>query len=398
MSAEKINVVVVGIGGRGSWAAKKLSAEPGFNLAALCEKNPGKLAYFQERNGLTDVPGFIRFADCLAQVDFDAVVVTTPDGNHAEIVLPALEAGKFVFVEKPLEISVEKCNAIIEADAAAGGKTMVGFNLRFAPVYVKIKELIDRGELGKLLTLQADEFYDGGRTYFRRWNRQRDIGGGLWITKACHDFDLLYWLAGTTPLALNAFDNLGYYRHRPDATLYCANCPHNETCPDSFYGIKRREGVTEKLIAEVGADYGDPRPDLCLFNSDKDTFDHGTAAIEFESGILGTYTCNVVTGFSDRRIRVSGTRATVDGSLESGKLLLRYRDPSRVEEIDTAAEAGAHGGGDHFIYQSFRNFILGVEPPKVRPTEAIVPVLLGLAANRSSDQKRRVALTEFGIF
>jgi predicted dehydrogenase len=191
MSAEKINVVVVGIGGRGSWAAKKLSAEPGFNLAALCEKNPGKLAYFQERNGLTDVPGFIRFADCLAQVDFDAVVVTTPDGNHAEIVLPALESGKFVFVEKPLEISVEKCNAIIEADAAAGGKTMVGFNLRFAPVYVKIKELIDRGELGKLLTLQADEFYDGGRTYFRRWNRQRDVGGGLWITKACHDFDLL---------------------------------------------------------------------------------------------------------------------------------------------------------------------------------------------------------------
>lgn len=191
MSSEIINVVVTGIGGRGSWAAKKLRAEPGFNLVALCEKNPGKLAFFQQQEGISDLPGFANFADCLTQIDFEAVVVTTPDGHHAEIVLPALAAGKYVFVEKPLEISVEKCRAIIDADAAAGGKTWVGFNLRFAPVYVKIKELIDRGVLGKILTIQADEFYDGGRTYFRRWNRLREVGGGLWITKACHDFDLL---------------------------------------------------------------------------------------------------------------------------------------------------------------------------------------------------------------
>jgi predicted dehydrogenase len=396
MSSEIINVVVTGIGGRGSWAAKKLRAEPGFNLVALCEKNPGKLAFFQQQEGISDLPGFANFADCLTQIDFEAVVVTTPDGHHAEIVLPALAAGKYVFVEKPLEISVEKCRAIIDADAAAGGKTWVGFNLRFAPVYVKIKELIDRGVLGKILTIQADEFYDGGRTYFRRWNRLREVGGGLWITKACHDFDLLCWLAGETPLALNAFDGLNYYRPRADATLFCADCPHNETCPDSYFGIKRREGVTEKLLAEVGAEFGDPRPDLCLFNSDKNTFDHGIASVEFNHGILGTYTCNVVTGFSDRRIRVSGTRGTVDGSLETGKLRLQRRDPSGVEEIDAAAETAAHGGGDNYIFQSFRNFILGADSPCVRPAEAIIPVLLGLAANRSSDEKRRVALTEFG--
>lgn len=397
MSAENIKVVVTGVGGRGSWAVKKLLSEPGFQIVSLCEKNSGKLAWFQTQAGISALPAFTRFADCLERIEFDAVIVTTPDANHAEIVLPALQAGKFVFVEKPLEISQEKCQAIIEADSVAGGRTFVGFNLRFAPVYVKIKELIEHGELGQILTIQADEFYDGGRTYFRRWNRLRQIGGGLWITKACHDFDLICWLAGEMPLAINAFDGLNYYRPRKDATLYCADCPHKDTCPDSYYVIKSREKVTGKLLAEVAAEHGDPRPDLCLYNSDKDTFDHGIATVAFHHGILGTYTCNVVTGFSNRRIRVSGTRGTVDGDLESGKLILQRRDPALVEEIDAQAETRTHGGGDDFIFQSFRNFILGQEAPKVQPTEAMIPVLLGLAANRSSDEKRRVNLSEFRL-
>lgn len=57
------------------------------------------------------------------------------------------------------------------------------------------------------------------------------------------------------------------------------------------------------------------RPDLCLFNSDGDTFDHGIATVHYENAIYATYTCNVISGFTDRRIRVSGTRGTLDGAL-----------------------------------------------------------------------------------
>ena len=63
--------------------------------------------------------------------------------------------------------------------------------------------------VGRVLTVQADEFYDGGRGYFRRWNRLRSEGGGLWLTKASHDFDLLYWLSGrTAPLDLDVHAQL----------------------------------------------------------------------------------------------------------------------------------------------------------------------------------------------
>lgn len=391
----RTRVVVVGIGGRGSWAAQKLAGDgERYELVALCEKNLGKLDYFKKGSGLEHVPGYASFAECLDQVAFDAAVVTTPDGTHADVAIPALQAGKYVFVEKPLDITAERCRQIVEADRQAGGKTFVGFNLRFAPVYVKIKELVDQGVIGEVLTIQADEFYDGGRTYFRRWNRLRAYGGGLWITKASHDFDLLYWLAGRKPLAVYASAELSYYVPCADAALYCADCAYRDTCADSFYVIKKARGTTGKLLAEVAAEFGDPRPDLCLYNSDKDTFDHGTVTVEFEGGLLATYTCNVVAGFTERRIRIAGTRGTIDGKLGGEELLLTQRDPTRVEHI-ALETSGGHGGADERLFQEFHAFTQGLGEPKVRPAEATVAVLLGLAATHSADTKSRVELGGF---
>ena len=393
---DRVRMVVAGIGGRGLWAAKKLAQETGYKLVGLCEKNLGKLEYVRAHEGFADVSGYGSIEECIGRADFDALVVTTPDCTHADVSVPALEAGKHVFVEKPLDATEEGCRRIVEADSRAGGKTFVDFNLRFAPVYVKVQDLLDRGAIGEILTIQADEFYDGGRTYFRRWNRLRRFGGGLWITKASHDFDLLYWLAGREPVSVCADAELGYYRQRDDAPLYCADCGMRDSCPDSFFVIKRSRGIQGRLLSEVAAEYGDPRPDLCLYNSDKDTFDHGTASVVFEGGILATYTCNVVAGFTERRIRVSGTLGSIDGVLGDQKVVLRLRDPAREVEVPLGPGGGGHGGADDAVFAHFRQFVREQREPKVRPREAAVAVLMGLAATRSGDEKRRVEMAEFG--
>jgi len=397
-TADKVvRVAAVGIGGRGSWAARRLADHPGYELVALCDINSGKLGWWKQKYELEHVPSFASIHECLAGADFDAVVVTTHDGAHGDVAVPALEAGKFVFVEKPLDISEAKCRAIVEADRKAGGRTFVGMNLRYAPFYAAVRRLLDQRAVGRVLTIQADEFYDGGRTYFRRWNRLRSFGGGLWITKACHDFDLLHWLADAEPLSVSAVDALSYYVPRDDAPLHCADCERRDECPDGFYAIKKRRNVTEKLLSEVAAEHGAPRADLCLYNSDKETFDHGIATVEFERGVLGTYTCNVVAGFSDRRLRVAGTEAAIDGSLCGKTVVLRKRDPSATEEIPVEIATGGHGGGDRRLFDDFHDFVLGRGEPKVRPAEGMVAVLMGLAATRSSDEKRRVEMSEFGL-
>jgi len=393
--SKRTRAIVAGAGGRGRWAARSVLNNESYELVALLERDPDRLEHRKKELGLPDLPGYTAIEQCIEAETFDAALVAVGDSHHAEVTVPLLEAGKYVFVEKPLETTAEKCRAIVAADERAGGKTFVGFNLRFAPVYMKIRELIEAGALGRILTIQADEFYNGGRTYFRRWNRLREHSGGLWITKACHDFDILWWMAGKPPVAVSAVAGLDYYVPRDDAPLHCNECDRKDSCPDSHYVIlaakSKRQG---KALPEQPPLTGQP---LCLYNSDKDTFDHGIATVEFENGVFATYTCNVVTGFSDRRIRVSGTKATVDGSLHEQRLILHKRDPSATEEITLASGEGGHGGGDKTILESFHEFAQGRAEPKVRPAQAIVPVLMGLAATRASDEKRRVALAELGL-
>jgi len=127
------------------------------------------------------------------------------------------------------------------------------------------------------------------------------------------------------------------------------------------------------------------RADLCLFNSDKDTFDHGSAIVEFEDGLIASYTVNVVAGFTNRRIRLSGTAATVDGDLISNEIMIQYRDPSRVERIQLTDNASSHGGADEHVMAAFADFIGGDRNNAVSPAEAAVSVRIALAAQESCD-------------
>lgn len=387
----KIKVAMVGMGGRGSWMVEAVAKRPDVEITAVCDRYLKRAEYVARQCQLTTARVFEDIEALLESVDCDAVMVTTTDAHHAEVVVPALRAGKFVFCEKPLETTVKKCKDIIAADRRVGGKTFVGFNLRYAPVYAKVKQIIDSGVLGDLLTIQADEFYDGGRTYFRRWNRFRAEGGGLWITKASHDFDLLYWFAGAKPLTMHALAAKTYYVPKAEAAMQCRYCKLEATCPDR---APREASALVKIREESG---GEPH-DLCLYNAPSDTFDHGIATVAFERSIMATYTCNVVAGFSDRRIRVSGTKGTVEGCLSGKSLTLYKRDPSSCVQVPIEVDLGiSHGGADADVQESFFRFVRGEAEPKCRPQDAITPVCLGLAATLSGDTHRTVSLARFRI-
>jgi predicted dehydrogenase len=380
---QRMRVLIVGAGARAGWFVKTLAQRPDTEIAGLCETVPGRAEEMARRHGLAGVPCYPDVRQALAERACDAAFVLTPDGRHAETVVPVLRAGKFAYCEKPLEVTAAGCRAIVAADRRAGGKTFVGFNLRYAPLYEEVHRRVAAGDVGDLLTIQADEFYDGGRTYFRRWNRLRAMSGGLWITKASHDFDLLAWIAAARPLQVFAAAARGYYLPRPDAARLCRDCPRAEECFDAAPARLRE------------SDRQAPR-DLCLFNADSDTFDHGIATIRFERDIFATYTCNVVAGFTDRRIRVSGTRGTLDGSLSENTLLWRQRDPSRTERIEPARNDSAHGGADDRILEGFLAFARGEGEPRCRPAEAMLAVEIGLAATRSADSGRAVRMGRAG--
>lgn len=390
---KKIRIILAGVGQRGCWGVAAIRACPDFELVGLVDQSPGKLDFIVQDKQLGPIKRFSNLPEALQGVDCDAVAVFTHDAAHADLVVPALKAGKHVFVEKPLDVKEEKLQAIIDADRHAGGRTFVGFNLRYAPVYQTVHRLIQEGAVGKVLTIQADEFYDGGRTYFRRWHRLRSVGGGLWITKACHDFDLLYWMAGANPVSVYASASLDHYRPRSDAAMHCRDCDLNKTCPDRYEKLISPTSRPGKLNAITEKETGQ-KPDLCLFNSSKETFDHGVATVTFANHVIATYTVNVVAGFTNRLMRIGGTKALIDADLVAGTVTLRRRDPSGEEQVPVPTGQGSHGGADGQVFPNFAAFIRGQAPGHryVAPPEAAVAVRIGLAATKSSDENAVVKM------
>lgn len=397
---DPIRIVIVGSGGnRGAWFVGQLAAHPAYRITGLVDLLPQAAQVVAEHYTLTGLPIFTGLEEALAQVDCDAVLVATPDGFHTQAVCTALAQSKYVYVEKPLAITLSDCLAIVRADQEAGGRTMVGFNLRFAPLYRRLRQMIQEGTLGRLLTIQADEFYYGGRTYFRRWNRLRSHSGGLWISKASHDFDLLYWLAAAWPQRISASARLSHYVPKPEAGMYCHDCEIEPDCPDSHLKEVEQEPALRHQLAAVRAQAGAPPPDLCLFNSDKETFDHAIAQVEFENELLAVYTVNVVAPFTDRRIRIGGSEGTVQGSLSSPELRYwrRYQDgdPNQAQHLPLLSDGevdSGHGGGDAFILEDFAAFVRGQPSQAIGPIQASMAVAMGLAATQASDTGQTVEM------
>ena len=189
---------IIGLGLIADFHAKAIQAISGSTgtLVACCSRSPEKAKGFAQKyncRGYSDLQSF------LAHPGLDIVSICSPSGAHLDTALAAAEAGKHVIVEKPLEITPERCDRIIEACEAA--KVSLGgiFQSRFSEVAGLIKRTLDQGRFGKLVLgdayvkwFRSQEYYDDGG-----WHGTRALdGGGALINQSIHAVDLLQWFMG----------------------------------------------------------------------------------------------------------------------------------------------------------------------------------------------------------
>jgi predicted dehydrogenase/threonine dehydrogenase-like Zn-dependent dehydrogenase len=128
----------------------------------------------------------------IADPDVDAVVICTRHGSHASLVVEALRAGRHVFCEKPLALTLQERNEVMEAARAASGTLMVGFNRRFSPLLVEAKPFLDRGAAPRTLVYRVS----AGQLGEDHWAHDLVQGGGRILGEGCHFVDCLSFLAG----------------------------------------------------------------------------------------------------------------------------------------------------------------------------------------------------------
>lgn len=138
-------------------------------------------------------------ADALGRNDIDAVAVCTPSGSHAELTVAALDAGKHVVVEKPLDVSVEAAERVQAAERRSGKTVTVISQHRFDPASLLVRQAIEDGKLGRLTSGVASVSWWRGQNYYDSgdWRGTWALdGGGALMNQGIHTIDLLIWMLG----------------------------------------------------------------------------------------------------------------------------------------------------------------------------------------------------------
>jgi predicted dehydrogenase len=197
-----LGVAVLGLGRIGPTHARVVSQTDGVALKAVAEMDEAKLGSVVD--GLSDVTGYGEYRDALARDDVQVVVICLPHWLHEQAAIDAAEAGKHIFIEKPLAISVAGCDRIIEAARRNNVTLMPAHTQRYYPVVARTKEILDSGELGELI-MAVDTWYKPLKPDARPpWMLERKMGGGMALMDGVHLIDRMLWIFGADVESVSA--------------------------------------------------------------------------------------------------------------------------------------------------------------------------------------------------
>ena len=219
---KKIKYGVLGLGWFGEKHCEALAAIPNAELHAVCTRNPARLDEAAKKFGAKKV--FTDYHAMLADPELEAVSITTMWDQHTAPTLAALQAGKHVFLEKPMASTVADCDEIVNAANAAKGFFMVGHICRFNPRYAAAKQEIAAGKIGKIISMYA-------RRNLPAWVGASVLDKiGPIIGDCVHDTDLMFWFSGSRAVSAyaqtvqfrgHAHPDLGQVMYRLESGASC---------------------------------------------------------------------------------------------------------------------------------------------------------------------------------
>ncbi|MBM3872386.1 MAG: Gfo/Idh/MocA family oxidoreductase [Verrucomicrobia bacterium] len=187
---------IVGPGLIADFHARAIAGIPGCAVKGVCGRSAGSTKAFADKHGVAFTTD--RVEDLVARDDIQVVCVTTPSGAHLEPALTAIRAGRHVVIEKPIEVTLERMDALLAASRAAGVHLLPIFQARFGDGARTVKRALDAGRFGRLVLASAYVKWVRAAAYYHQsWHGTLALdGGGALINQAIHAVDLLQWFAG----------------------------------------------------------------------------------------------------------------------------------------------------------------------------------------------------------
>ena len=362
---QQVRIGIIGVSGRGDLARYWNNPDEKSVVAAGADTNEEYLRKFKE-----DYPkAFITtdYRRLLERDDINAIAVTSPDFTHEEYAVAALQARKHVFCEKPLAITIDGCDNILEAWKNSGCHLMVGFNMRYMNMFRKMKQIADSGAIGKIRAVWVRHFVGyGSDFYYHDWHASRQNTTGLLLHKGTHDIDIVHWITGKYGKRVAAFGGLSYFGGDKPNNLTCPECSERETCSEVMNGIRVK----------------------CAFRKEIDVEDSNMVIMELDGGIKASYTQCHFTPDYHRNYTFIGTKGSMENHEPSMKIRIKIRDmksvsdpPEKIYNIEPVE--GSHGGADPVICRDFVDMILTGRRPIASPIAGRMSVAVGYCATES---------------
>ncbi|MCK5515005.1 MAG: Gfo/Idh/MocA family oxidoreductase [Deltaproteobacteria bacterium] len=197
--SEKIKVGIIGAGRMAYWHLRGYKKNKDVEVIGIAGRTQSNIETLQRK---FKIPyGYNDYREMLERNTLDAVNVTTPTYTHCPIVIKSLESGCHVLCEKPMAMTLEEADRMIKAERRAGKIFMIGFSQRFYKEFVHMKEIIDRGELGKI---KIAWFRRGINMPPQKWYSEKEKSSGVTCELAIHGIDWLRWIIDSPVVQVSA--------------------------------------------------------------------------------------------------------------------------------------------------------------------------------------------------
>ncbi|MEO2061915.1 MAG: Gfo/Idh/MocA family oxidoreductase [Christiangramia sp.] len=336
----------------------------------------------------------------------DAIVISTPDYMHYEPCMKALSMGYDILLEKPIAPTEKECMDILGLAEKTGRIVAVCHVLRYAPYFVKMKELISQGAIGEVISIQHFEPIEHthmAHSYVRgNWHNSKETTPII-LAKSCHDLDIMKWVINKPSKQIVAMGDLKWFRREnaPEgSTPRCTDgCKVERECPYSaikeYYERRDRIKVLDlpadkSKHAEVimerlrTTNYG-----RCVYRMENDQPDHYITSIMFDDNVTANFSMEAFTSYHGRRTRVMGSMGDMVGDMEELVITdFRTRESNtfipQAEDVEGYKNSG-HGGGDFLLVKDFVQAVAHQDPTILTSTinESIESHIMGFMAEES---------------
>ncbi len=403
-----VTAITLGAGARGNvYGNYAISFPNELDIIGVAEPINIRNDRYSKKHNIVDENRFITWEHVFEQPKFaDAIIITTPDELHYGPCMKALELGYDVLLEKPIAPTESECRDILALSKKTGRIVAVCHVLRYAPYFIKLKEFIDSGKIGELISIQHMEpiqHIHMSHSYVRgNWHNSKQTTPII-LAKSCHDLDILRWMIGKPCKSISAYGNLKWFNssNAPEgSTNRCTDgCLVESTCPYSALKIYYRDrswtyvfdfpddsSLHDDFILQQlkTTNYG-----RCVYKMENDQPDHYITSIEFEDNITANFSMEAFTSYHGRRTRIMGSMGDITGDMDNfiHTDFLTNKTTKwdiSVEDVDNYQNSG-HGGGDWALVSDWINAMKKQDPNLLTSTidASIESHIMGFMAEKS---------------